>query len=122
MRAFEAFRSDLGQRLGRARRPRNTQARRYVSRQLNSARQRMDTTPDDVRRIDTLRRIYQGDLTPAAESALDEIRRLGLEGSVLITRLEALRERFRLNPPDESEQSQPIEPQIVRIVCSDGLV
>lgn len=122
MRAFEAFRTDLGQRLGRARRPRNTLARRYVSRQLNAVRQRMDTTPDDVRRIETLRRIYLGDLTPAAESALDEIRRIGLEGSVLITRLEALRERFRLNPPDDSEQARPPEPQIVRIVCSDGLV
>ena len=78
-------------------------------------------TPEDARRIDILRRIYQGDLTPAVESALDEIRRLGLEGSVLVRRLEALRERFRLNPPDDSEQAQPAEPQIVRIVCSDGL-
>ena len=121
MRAYAAFQTDFRQRLGRARRPRNTLARRYVSRQLNSARQRMDMTPEDAGRIDTLRRIYQGDLTPAAESALDEIRRLGLEGSVLVRRLEALRERFRLNPPDDSEQAQPAEPQIVRIVCSDGL-
>ena len=121
MRAFEAFRSELGQRLGRARRPRITLARRYVSRQLNAARKRLESTPEGVRRIDTLRRVYQGDLTPAAESALDEIRRLGLEGQPLMRRLEALRERERLNPPDDSEKARPPEPQIVRIVCSDGL-
>ena len=122
MRAFAAFQTDFRQRLVRARRPRNTLARRYVSRQLNLARKRLEATPEDVRRIETLRRIYQGDLQPAAENALDEIRRLGLEGSVLMTRLEALRERFRLNPPDDAEQAQPAEPQVVRIVCSDGLV
>ena len=87
------------------------------------ARKRLESTPEGVRRIDTLRRVYQGDLTPAAESALDEIRRLGLEGSAAdATRLEALRERERLNPPDDSEKARPPEPQIVRIVCSDGLV
>ena len=80
MRAFEAFQTDFRQRLGRARRPRNTLARRYVSRQLNLARKNMETTPDDVRRIDTLRRVYQGDLSLAAENALDEIRRLGAAG------------------------------------------
>ena len=122
MRAFEAFRTEFGQRLGRARRPRNTLARRYVSKQLNLAKQRLETTPEDVRRIDTLRRIYQGDLPQAAESALDEIRRLGLEGSGLVTRLEALRERFRLNPPGDGDRAQPAEPQVVRIVCSDGLI
>ena len=122
MRAFEAFQTDFRQRLGRARRPRNTLARRYVSRQLNLARQSMETKPEDVRRIETLRRVFQGDLTPAAENALDEIRRLGLQDRALVTRLEALRERYRLNPPDDSDQAQPAEPQVVRIVCSDGLV
>ena len=122
MRAFGAFQTDFRQRLGRARRPRNTLARRYVSRQLNRARKSMETTPEDVPRIEMLRHVYQGDLPPAAENALDEIRRLGLQGSALVTRLKALRERFRLNPPDESEGAQPTEPQVVRIVCSDGLV
>lgn len=93
-----------------------------MSKQLNLAKQRLETTPEDVRRIETLRRICQGDLPQAAENALDEIRRLGLEGRVLMRRLEALRERYRLNPPDDSERAQPAEPQIVRIVCSDGLV
>ena len=121
MRAFEAFRTDFQQRLGRARRMRDSRARRYVSRQLNLARRDLGSTPEDARRIDTLRRIFQGDLPTAAESALAEIRRLGLEGSVLVTRLGALRERYRLNPPDDSDEPQLPEPQVVRIVCSDGL-
>ena len=121
MRAFEAFRADVQQRLGRARRPRNTQARRYVSRRLNQARADLETSPDVAKRIDALRRIFLADLSSGAENGLEDIRRLGLQGSVLITRLEALRERFRLNPPDDSADRQPPEPQIVRIVCSDGL-
>ena len=56
------------------------------------------------------------------ESALGEIRNLRLEGSVLLTRLEALRERYRLNPPDDSDRPQAQEPQVIRVVCSDGLV
>ena len=53
---------------------------------------------------------------------MSEIRELRLEGSALRTRLEALRERYRFNPPDDSDRSQAQEPQVVRIVCSDGLV
>ena len=121
MRAFEAFRTEVQQRLGRARRPRNTLARRYVSRRLNQARADLETSPDLAMRSDTLRRIFLADLPSGAENGLEDIRRLGLQGSVLITRLEALRERFRLNPPDNSADRHPPEPQIVRIVCSDGL-
>ena len=121
MRAFELFRTDVQQRLGRARRHRNTQARRYVSRHLNQARNDLETSPDLATRIDTLRRIFLAELPTGAENGLEDIRRLNLTGTVLITRLEALRERFRLNPPDDSATNQPPEPQIIRIVCSDGL-
>ena len=121
MGAFEVFRADVQHRLGRARRPRNTQARRYVSRRLNQARADLATSPDMATRIDTLRRIFLAELPSGAENGLEEIRRLGLRGSVLITRLEALRERFRLNPPDDSAARQPPEPQVIRIVCSDGI-
>ena len=121
MRAFEAFRTDVQQRLGHSRRPRNTQARRYVSRHLNLARANLGTSPDLAQRIDTLRRVFVADLPPGAENGLDDIRRIGLQGTVLITRLEALRERFRLNPPDDTATRQPPEPQVIRIVCSDGL-
>ena len=68
-----------------------------------------------------LRRIFLGDVPQQVESALGEIKNLRLEGSALRTRLEALRERYRLNPPDETDQPQPEEPQVIRIVCSDGL-
>ena len=122
MAAFETFRADFRRRLGRARRPRDTNARRYVSRQLNAVARESAGNQEETRRIDVLKRIFMGDLPQQVENALSEIRQLRLEGSVLRTRLEALRERYRLNPPDDSEASQQQEPQIVRIVCSDGLV
>ena len=122
MAAFEAFRTDFQQRLGRARRPRDSRARRYVSRHLSMAMREAGEDSAAMRRIEDLRRIFLGDVSPSVESALGEIRNLSLEGSVLLTRLEALRERYRLNPPDDSDRPQPPDPQVVRIVCSDGLV
>ena len=74
------------------------------------------------RRVEVLRRIFLGEVSSAVESALGDIRNLKLEGPVFLTRLEALRERYRLNPPDDSERPQPQERQVIRIVCSDGLV
>ena len=122
MAAFEAFRTDFQQRLGRARRRRDTRARRYVSRQLSIALRQAENDTVEVRRIEVLRRIFLGDVPPQVEIAMSEIRDLRLEGSALRTRLEALRERYRLNPPDDSDRAQAQEPQVVRIVCSDGLV
>ena len=122
MAAFEAFRTDFQRRLGRARRPRDTRTRRYVSRRLGIAMREAREDAALRRRIDVLRRIFLGEVSPQVESALGEIRNLELGGSVLITRLEALRERYRLNPPDDTERSRPAEPQIIRIVCSDGIV
>ena len=121
MAAFEVFRLDSQRRLGRARRRRDTQARRYVSRQLNIARNEPGRDAAEVRQLETLRRIFLSDLTPPVETALREIRELKLEGHALRTRLEALRERYRLNPPDDSEPPPP-QAQVIRIVCSDGLV
>ena len=122
MAAFQTFRTDFQRRLGRARRSRDTKARRYVSRQLNMAARDASENQAELSRIETLRRIFIADLPPQLESALSEIRDLRLEGSGLRTRLEALRERYRLNPPDDSDRPQVPEPQVVRIVCSDGLV
>ncbi len=122
MAAFEAFRTDFQRRLGRARRPRDTRARRYVSRHLGIAMREAGQDGAAMRRIEVLRRIFLGDVSPQVESALGEIRNLRLGSPVLLTRLEALRERYRLNPRDDSKRSQPQEPQIIRIVCSDGLV
>ena len=110
MAAFETFRADFRRRLGRARRPRDTNARRYVSRQLNATARESAGNQEETRRINVLKRIFMGDLPQQVENALSEIRQLRLEGSVLRTRLEALRERYRLNPPDDSEASQQQEP------------
>ena len=122
MAAFETFKSDFGKRLGRSRRPRDTRARRYISKHLRLSLDRAGQDTSERRRIEDLRRIFLGDLTQPVESALGEIRNLRLEGRALRTRLDALRERYRLNPPEDSDQSQPQEPQVIRIVCSDGLV
>ena len=120
MAAFEAFKSDMSRQLGRSRRRPDNRNRRYVSRQLSIARNQVEDA--DVPMIATLRRIFLGDLTPQVENALTEIRNMRIEGLALVRRLEALRERYRLNPPDDSTDSQPPEPQVIRIVCSDGLV
>ena len=122
MAAFEVFSTEFHRRLGRARRPRDTRARRYVSRQISILLRQAGTDSAERRRIEVLRRIFLGEVSSAVESALGDIRSLRLEGQVLQTRLEALRERYRLNPPDDSERSQPPEPHVIRIVCSDGLV
>ena len=122
MAAFEAFSIDFQRRLGRARRPRDTRARRYISRHLGIAMREAHEDAGLLSRIEVLRQIFLGEVSPQVETALGEIRNLRLEGSVLLTRLEALRERYRLNPLDDADRSQPAEPQIIRIVCSDGIV
>ena len=121
MAAFHSFSTDFRRRLGRARRLRDTRARRYISRHLSIAMRDAQEDLARVSRIEVLRQIFLGEVSPQIESALGEIRNLGLEGSVLLTRLEALRERYRLNPPDDTDRSQSAEPQVIRIVCSDGL-
>lgn len=46
-----------------------------------------------------------------------------LTGPSLIRRLEALRDRYRLNPPEPDDQASPAaSAEVVRIVCSDGLL
>ena len=122
MAAFATFQSDFRTRLGKGRRPRDTKARRYVSRQLSTARREAGEDAAALRQIDALRRIFLGDVSPQVESAMGEIKNLRLEGPALRTRLEALRERYRLRVPEESEQAEAPEPEVIRIVCSDGLV
>ena len=121
MAAFEAFSSDFQRRLGRARRTRDTRSRRYISRHLGIVMREAGEDTSLVSRIDVLRQIFLSDVSPQVESALGEIRNMRLEGPALVTRLEALRERYRLNPPDEADVAQSVEPQVIRIVCSDGL-
>ena len=95
---------DFQRRLGRARRPRDTRARRYISRQLNIADREAEGDVSIHRQIGILRRMFTGKLPAQVEcaQALSEIRDLRLEGPAFRTRLEALRESYRLNPPDDS--------------------
>ena len=122
MAAFETFNAECKQRLGKSKKPRDTRTRRYLSRQLVIAMRETGEDTALVKRIEVLRRIFLGEVSSQVENALRDIRSLRLYGSSLITRLEALRERYRLNPPDDTNAAQPVEPQIIRIVCSDGLV
>ena len=122
MAAFEAFKGEASRRLGKARRPgADSRIRRYLSRQLNVAREQFRDDRDELRRIEVLRRIFSDHLPPRVAGALRDIRDLQLEGEVLIRRLEALRATYRLNPPDEDDEGDYQEPEVIRIVCSDGL-
>ena len=122
MAAFDAFRGEFGQRLGRARRPRDSRVRRYLSRQLSALASEATNDQQKIAQIDILRRIFLANTMPQVESALSDIRTLGLQGEPLLVRLQALRERYRLNPRDDEDESTPAETQVIRIVCSDGLV
>ena len=123
MAAFDQFQEDLGRRLGRSRRRVDSRNRRFISKQLGIIRsesrgeQRRGTANRD-----TAKPFFWGDLSTQVENALADIRNMRLDSQVLLRRLEALRFRYRLNPPDDYEMAQPTEPQVVRIVCSDGLV
>ena len=57
-----------------------------------------------------------------SESGLQAARRYILSGGQFQVRLEALRHRFRLNPPEIDDSSTQPDAVIVRIVCSDGLI
>ena len=53
---------------------------------------------------------------------LEDVRRVDLRGDDLIRRLEALRERHRLQPAQEEADDASPAVEVIRIVCSDGLV
>ncbi len=123
MAAYDATRREMAGRLGRARRPgTDTRTRRYLSRHLRTAREQ--TTDDDaLRRISLLQQIFLGHLPATVVNELAEIPRMELTGETLIRRLDALRERHRLTAPDLDETATaPTATEVVRIVCSDGLL
>lgn len=122
MAAFHTFRNDYSQRLGRARRPRHTVTRRYLTRQLAALANESPDNQEKLTQIAVLRSIFTASVPPQVESALSEIRMLSLKGDSLLTRLQALRERYRLNPPEDTDEGPPVETRIIRIVCSDGLI
>ena len=119
--AFDAFQHQVSRRLGSARRRSDTRNRRYLSRHLSMALDQAMEEGSDPKSIITLRSIFLGELPSRVESHLTEIRSLQLTGSALLTRLQALRERYRLAVPESTDQGAPT-PSVIRIVCSDGLV
>jgi len=123
MAALAAFKGSCSQRLGEHRRPgTDTRLRRWLSKQLSIAREQSLDDTDELKRIDVLRLIFLDHLAPQVIAPLRDTRDAGLEGSQIIARLEALREKFRLTPPDPDETSAAPPPAVIRTVCSDGLV
>ena len=121
MSAFEHFKEDSKQRIGKARRPSSdTRLRRYLSRQLALLREQYKDDVTELRRIEVLRQIFLDNLPARVESALQDVRDLQIEGDGLVRRLEALRIAHRLNPPEDGEAEEQ-DPEVIRIVCSDGL-
>ena len=120
MAAFHTFQRDVSRRLGRARPTSDSRNRRYLNRQLTLAQEDVESGSQQSRNIEALRRIFRGSVSATVENHLTEIRNLQLTGPALITRLNALRQRYRLNPPEDEGQIPP-SPQVIRIVCSDGI-
>lgn len=123
MAAYEAARQDARSRLGRARRPTaDTRLRRYLNRALRQARHDARDDQEELRRIGVLQQIFLDHLPRNVLQDLEEVRRMQIEGSSLIRRLEAMRSRYRLNPVDADEaMAEPADAEVVRIVCSQGL-
>ncbi len=119
--AFDAFQQQVARRLGAARRRSDTRNRRYLSRHLSMALDQVMEEGSDPQPIITLRSIFLGDLPSSVGGHLADIRSLQLTGSSLLTRLQALRERYRLTVPESTDHSVPT-PSVIRIVCSDGLI
>ena len=107
MAAFRTFQRDMRLRLGRSRRSRDNRNRRYISRQLSIVSEQVATDKAWSENIAILRRIFLNDVPPQVENALTEIRNMGLKDTPLVTRLQALRERYRLNPPTKLGSRNP---------------
>ncbi|HEY7065080.1 MAG TPA: helicase-related protein [Chloroflexota bacterium] len=121
--AYEQTRRDAAGRLGRARRPgSDTRLRRYLSRQLRAAREQFAEDAEELKRVGVLQQIFLDHLPTSVLGELEEARRMELTGVSLIRRLEALRERHRLNPAESDAAGPPAEAEVVRIICSDGLI
>ncbi len=122
MAAYAAARHDAATRIGRIRRPStDTRLRRYLARELKLLREAAGTDPEELKRAGALQQIFVGHLPASVLAELNEARRMETTGPALARRLEAIRERYRLNPP-EANGGQPTEVDVMRIVCSDGLV
>ena len=124
MAGYRQFRQNAEHRLGRSRRPgSDSRIRRYLSKYLNLAREEAKDNSEELQRITVLRQIFLGKLPESVLPELRDIRELGFESTSLIRRLEALRLRYRLAPITDDEAGETtMETEIVRIVCSEGLI
>lgn len=124
MAAFSHFQREASSRLGKARRPgTDTRLRRYLSKHLNLAREQAQDDPAELQRISVLQRIFLDHMPRNVIDALGDVRKMQFEGLDLIRRLEALQLHFRLSPPDpEEDGAGAATTEIIRIVCSDGLL
>ena len=81
----------------------------------------LERDDDELRRIGILQQIFLDYLPSNVVTDLEDVRRLDLRGDDLIRRLEALRERHRLQPaPEEAAAASPAV-EVIRMVCSDRL-
>ena len=121
MAAFKVFEELQKRSLGRARRPSQTKARKWVRSQLNAL---LHQTDDAAlrQRINELRQIVQGPLQSHPEAALNDTYTARPVGEALLRRLNAWRETYRLMPPEVEAEPQRAAPEVIRIVCSDGLL
>ena len=122
MAAYGTARHDAATRIGRIRRPStDTRLRRYLTRQLKLLREAARTEAEELKRIGILQQVFLDHLPPNVLAELNEVRRMEITGYQLVRRLEAIRERYRLNPSDVSN-APTIDMTVMRIICSDGLV
>lgn len=120
--ATDALRDELRRELGTMRRRSETRSQRFVTRKLQAASQHADELGLNRARIRQLQEIFSGDLPPDVEAELARVRELDPESIALVRRLEALRERNRLNPRPRRIQPAVRTPSVVKPLCSDGLV
>jgi hypothetical protein len=95
---------------------------RYLAKQFRLLREQHRDDSDELNRIGVLQQIFPDHIPARAMEELNEVRRLEINGNLLIRRLEALRLRHRLNPPEDDEGGSVGEAGVLRIVCSEGLI
>jgi len=109
-------------RIGRTRKPSGgTKLRRYLTRHLKAAHSAAEDDPEEVKRIGVLQQIFLDHLPTAVVVDLNDLIRMELTGPALVRRLEGIRTRHRLNPPDTSAVPT-TNGEVMRILCSDGML
>lgn len=123
MAAYNLTRQEAASRLGKARRSGfDSRIRRYLARSLREARTTFRDDEQELQRLSILQDIFLARLPPTVLPALEEARRMDLRDLPLMRRLEGLREHYHLTVPDDEDVPAQTGTEVVRIVCSDGLL